>query len=161
MAHQFEISSDLAAGSEAVAAHCASPEGISRELRPWFRMTFPADVSMLTEDNITLGKPLGRSFMLLFGLLPVDWDDVTLIELEPGRRFLERSSMASQRVWEHERIIEPLDAGTRITDRLRWEGRFPGAAAVFDVVVPRLFAWRHRQLKKLFGELPHAERKGR
>jgi ligand-binding SRPBCC domain-containing protein len=153
MPHEFEISSDLAADPDAVAAHCFSTQGVGRELRPWFRMTFPAGVSRLDDETITLGKPLARSLLLLFGVLPVDWDDVTFVELEPDRRFVERSTMASQRVWEHERVLAPIDGGTRVIDRLRWEGRLPGAAEMFDVVVPRLFAWRHRQLKKIFGAL--------
>ena len=150
MPHSFEISSVLAADRETVWAHCSSVQGVQRELSPWFRMTFPDDVARLTPERVTLGKPLSRSVLLLFGVLPLDWDDVTFIEIDPGRRFVERSSMASQRVWEHERFLEDVAGGTRITDRLRWEGRFPGAAALFDLVVPRLFTWRHQQLRKIF-----------
>jgi len=44
--------------------------------------------------------------------VPIDYDDLTFIELEPVRRFLERSPMLSQREWQHERVIEA--AGGRL-----------------------------------------------
>ena len=50
-----------------------------------------------------LGERLFRSWILLFGVLPIDYDDITLVSIEPGRGFHERSSMLSMRVWEHER----------------------------------------------------------
>ena len=59
--------------------------------------------------------------------------------------------MASQRVWEHERLLEPIAGGTRVTDRLIWRGRFPGAEAAFAFAVPMLFKWRHHRLKRIFG----------
>jgi len=149
---RFDISTRLAATPADVWASCTSVQGVARELSPWFRMTFPRGIEDLTPPNVELGKRSFRSWMLLFGVVPVDFDDVTFVEIEPGRRFVERSTMASQRVWLHERIVEPCDEGTLITDRLEWEGRLPGAELVFAAVVPQLFAWRHRQLKRNFGE---------
>ena len=65
---------------------------------------------------------LGRSWILLGGLLPVDYDDLKLAELEPGRRFLERSRTLTFSVWQHERIVEPEGEGRcRVTDRLGFE----------------------------------------
>ena len=67
----------------------------------------PADAEDLT-DGWRPGQRLFRSWLLVGGLLPVDYDDVSFAEVEPGRRFLERSSLLSQSVWEHERTIEPV-----------------------------------------------------
>jgi len=97
------------------------------------------------------GQRLFRSRLLLFGIVPIDRTDLTLIELQPGRRFLERSPMATQRIWEHERLLESVPGGTRITDRLAWQGRLPGSSATFALAVPFLFRWRHRRLERLFG----------
>jgi hypothetical protein len=88
---------------------------------------------------------------LLFGFIPVDRSDLTLVEMDRGRRFLERSPMLSQELWEHERLLESVAEGTRVTDRLKWRGRFPGAGAAFALTVPILFQWRHRKLRKIFG----------
>jgi hypothetical protein len=146
----FEISSLLPADVDAVWAHCSSMQGVSRELWPWLRMTYPKGAESLVSAPLVSGQPLFRSTLFLLGALPIDWSDLTLIEVEPGRRFLERSTMASQRIWEHERLLEPVKGGTRISDRLQWRGRFPGAGAVFAVVVPFLFKWRHHRLNRIF-----------
>lgn len=150
MRDRFEISSIVPAETDAVWAHCSSMKGVSRELWPLMRMTYPEDAESLTPEPFVPGKVLFRSRLLLFGLLPVDRSDLALLELQPGRRFLERSKMATQRLWEHERLLEPVAEGTRVTDRLRWRGRFPGSGAMFGIAVPVLFRWRHRRLRKLF-----------
>lgn len=108
-----------------------------------------------TIDDVRVGEPAGRSWILLFGLIPVDYDDLRLAELEPGRRFLERSSMCMLRVWEHERIVEPLDEGSsRVTDRLAFElrgplARVPGSARLARALVTALFRHRHRRLARV------------
>jgi hypothetical protein len=114
-------------------------------------MTYPADAESLVTEPFVAGQRLFRSRLLLFGIVPIDRSDLTLVELQPGRRFLERSPMATQRIWQHERLLEPVPAGTRITDRLQWKGRFPGASITFTLAVPLLFKWRHHRLKQIFG----------
>ena len=91
-----------------------SAEGINDELAPLLRMTVPRGLDRLDLHGLGPG-PLGRSWLLLFGLIPVDYDQLGLERIEPGRGFLERSTMLSQRLWEHERTIEP--AGGRLHDR--------------------------------------------
>ncbi len=130
-----------------------SPEGVNRELRPLLRMTFPSDVSDLAALRPG-ARPL-RSWLLLGGLLPVEYDDVVFEELEPGRRFLERSSLLTQRLWEHERIIEPDGTGSLLTDRVLFVPRLPWLAAVHRPVFHAVFAWRHRNLRRLFGSSVH------
>lgn len=63
-----------------------------------------------------MGTPLGRAWLRLFGVIPFDYDCLTIVELEPGRRFLERSTMLSIRVVEHERSLTPGPGGTRVLD---------------------------------------------
>ena len=151
MRDQFQISSIVRADVEQVWQHCSSMKGVGRELWPLIRMTYPEGAESLVPVPFEPGKVLFRSRLLLFGLLPVERSDLTLVELQPGRRFLERSAMATQRVWEHERVLESIAQGTRVTDRLAWRGRFPGASAAYSLTVPLLFKWRHRRLKRIFG----------
>ena len=113
-------------------------------------MTFPAGVTALTPETVRIGERICRSWVLLFGFVPVDYDDVTLIELEPGRRFLERSSMLSQRFWQHERTIEPYAGGTRVCDRVRFVPRVRLLAPVYRRVLRAAFALRHRNLRRIF-----------
>jgi len=151
MKNSFEISSVLQADVDAIWTHCSSMKAVSRELRPLIRMTYPSGADSIAVDPFVPGKVLFRSWLLLFGFVPVDRSDLTLVEMDRGRRFLERSPMLSQELWEHERLLESVAEGTRVTDRLEWHGRFPGASATFALTVPILFRWRHRRLRKIFG----------
>jgi hypothetical protein len=114
-------------------------------------MTFPSGISDLTAASQP-GKRLFRSWLLLAGVVPIEYDDIVFEEVEPGRRFLERSSLFTQRVWEHERIIEPASQGCRVTDRVRFVPRLPWLAALYRPVFNAVFRWRHRNLRALFGE---------
>ena len=62
-------------------------------------------------------------------------DHLTIVELDPGRRFLERSTMLSIRRWEHERTLVERDGGCEVTDRVTFQmrpplGWLPGAHAL-------------------------------
>lgn len=131
-----------------------TPEGVNDEMRPFLRMTLPRGVEQLDAENVELGKPIGRSWILLFGLLPFDYDDVTLVRLDPGRGFLERSKMLSQRTWEHERTLVPDGSGCLITDRVRWEPRLGLLASPLRPVIGWFFGHRHRRLHRHFGGAP-------
>lgn len=127
-------------------ARVTSPAGIRHELRPWLSMTMPPGLRGATIEDAAplLGRPLGKAWLLAGGLVPVDFDDMVLVALEPGRRFHERSRMLLFPRWEHERTVAPAGGGTcTVTDRLTFEPRLPCAAAV----VALLFAHRHRRLR--------------
>jgi hypothetical protein len=113
-------------------------------------MTFPPGISDLTA-GWRPGERLFRSWLLVAGLVPVDFDDVVFAEIEPGRRFLERSSLLTQRLWEHERVIEPASQGSRLTDRVRFLPRLPWLSALYRPVFKAVFQWRHRNLRRMFG----------
>jgi hypothetical protein len=133
-----------------------TPEGINHELRPWMRMTVPRKLRGRTIDDVEPGQRLGRSWLLLFGLIPFDYDELGLAELGPGFRFLERSTMLSMRRWEHERTVQPGSEGTcEVTDRIAFELRrplalLPGLPSLVRALLARLFAHRHRQLVRYF-----------
>lgn len=150
-------STRLAAPAEAVWARAITPEGINDELRPILRMTTPRGMNGPTIDDMPVGEPLGRSWILLLGFLPVDWDDITVAELEPGRRFLERSTMLSMSLWQHEREVAPTgDGACQVTDRLTFQLRrplawVPGSSRLASAIVRRLFAHRHNRLVRSHG----------
>jgi hypothetical protein len=142
-----EQTSEIAAPAAQVWERAVTPEGINHELAPILRMTMPRGLRDATIDDVTVGEPLGRSWLLLFGFLPVDYDDLALAELDPGRRFLERSSMLSMRVWQHERIVEPIDEGScRLTDRLTFTPRLPGMRGLARRIIAFLFRRRHARM---------------
>jgi ligand-binding SRPBCC domain-containing protein len=146
-----ERQSVLVAPPEEVWERVSTFEGINDELSPVLRMTAPASVRLLDPAEVVLGERLFRSWVLLFGVLPIDYDDLTLIALEPGRGFHERSRMLSMRVWEHERTLEPDGAGCSVRDRLSFEPRLPGTGPLLERTVRAIFAHRHRRLRRAFG----------
>jgi len=150
---EFRIASTLWAEPAAVWERAMSAEGINAELRPILRMTVPRGLGSLDLHGLEAG-PLGRSWVLLFGLVPVDYDAISLAWIEPGRGFLERSTMLSQRLWEHERTIEPAGEGTTIVDRIAWEPRLPLPGRLLRPFFAAFFAHRHRQLQRHFGGAP-------
>jgi hypothetical protein len=164
--HWVEQFSVVPADAAAVWAHAVTEEGINDELRPLLRMTMPRALRGKTIDEIEVGEQLGRSWILLGGLVPVDYDDLCLAELEPGRRFLERSRTLSFTVWQHERTVEPDgDGACRVTDRLGFELRsavawIPGMARLARAVVGALFRHRHRRLLRRHGAAATGARAG-
>jgi hypothetical protein len=148
---EIRVASRLCAGSAAVWERAMSEEGINDELSPVLRMTVPRGLESLDLETIEAG-PLGRSWVLLFGLIPFDYDDLVLERVEPGRGFLERSTMLSQRLWEHERTIEPDgDGACTIADRVAWEPRLPLPGRILRRPLMAMFHHRHRRLRRHFG----------
>ena len=131
-----------------------NPDGINFEMRPWMTMSMPPGAAGLSVEDIPLGQPVGRAWLRLFGLIPFDFDRLTIVELESGRRFLERSTMLSMRCWEHERTLTPVAGGTRVHDRVTFRPRLPipGLAALLERVVDAFFRHRHRRLQEYFGK---------
>lgn len=149
---EITVSSRLEAGAEEVWERIVTAEGVNAELGPWMRMTVPRGTEDFAIDDVQPGERLGRSWVLLFGLIPFDYDDLTLERVDPGRGFLERSTMLSQRLWEHERTIEPLGEGRcTLTDRVAWEPRLPLPGAALRPLIRATFRHRHRQLRRHFG----------
>jgi hypothetical protein len=155
---ELRIGSTLRAEPAAVWARATSAEGINAELGPLLRMTTPRGVESLDLHALEPG-PLGRSWLLLFGVLPVDYDEIGLERIEPGRGFLERSTMLSQRLWEHERTIEPgAGGGATIVDRVAWEPRLPLPGRLLYPLIAAVFRHRHKQLRRHFGGAPLPQR---
>ena len=143
--------SDLRASPQEVWSWAASVSGILAELRPFARMTTPPALTSILDVDVELGKPLARSWFLLFGFLPVDRIDLTLIELSAGRGFVEQSPMLSMRLWRHERTIDPLSGGSKLTDRLTFQPRV--GAPLIKWFISALFRHRHRVLRRNLGAL--------
>ena len=93
----------------------------------------------------------GRAWILLAGIVPVEFDDLVITGMEAPRYFQERSSLGSCRVWEHRRELDALpDGSTRVTDTLRAEPRTVLPGPVVRMVVGALFRHRHRRLIRKF-----------
>lgn len=146
-----EFESRLSAPAHVVWERVSTIEGVNYELRPIMRMRPPAHARGMRLSDVVPGEPVGRCWMFLFGLLPIDYDDLTLVAVEPGRGFRERSTMLSMRAWEHDRTLEPDGDGCRVRDRLGVEPRVPGMGVILERIVRALFRHRHRRLRRRFG----------
>lgn len=145
----FEIASLVAAPAGLVWDRVSTFTGVNHELGPLLRMTAPPH-SRIDPQETPIGERWFRSRLLLFGVLPVDYDDLTFVSIDAGRGFRERSSMRSMSVWEHERSIEPVEGGTLVRDRLSFVPRLPVARGLQRALVAWTFRRRHRRLRAWF-----------
>ena len=150
----IDIETWLARSGREVWADVTTARGINRELGPWLRMTVPAPLREATLSDLEVGTTIGRSWILLLGLVPVDYDDLGLSEIGDGY-FHERSTMATATEWHHERwVTDECRAGRPgcvVKDRVRfvsrpWLRRVPGAAALHEGIITAVFRHRHRRL---------------
>jgi ligand-binding SRPBCC domain-containing protein len=145
----------LAAPPDEVWAWATTAAGINDELRPVMRMTVPKGWGGTSLADVEAPASLGRSWVLAFGVLPFDWDDLHLAEIGE-RSFRERSTMLSATWWHHDRRIEPDGDGSVLHDDLGFELRrpwrwLPGSARLHRAVISRIFAHRHARLAARFG----------
>ena len=147
---QLEYRSRLTASPAEVWQWITSFRGIATEMRPLLRMSVPRGVQRLTTHDLIPGRPLFFSWLLLFGILPVDRMELTLMEIEEGHGFVEESPMRSMHRWRHERRIEAGECGCAIIDRLTFEPRY--APELTRWFVRRFFAHRHAVLRKHLGK---------
>jgi ligand-binding SRPBCC domain-containing protein len=153
-------SSLLRASRETVWERIATARGINDELWPLLRMTAPRRLREEGLAAVVPGERICRSWLLLLGVLPVDYDDIVLAELDPPNGFLERSAMLSQREWQHQRTIEAVPEGCVLTDRVSYEPRLPVPDAILRGLYRRIFRHRHSRLRRRFGGRPLAPAAG-
>ncbi len=150
MRNPFSIrfESRLMAPPERVWAWITSVKGISAEMWPYFRMTVPKDVESLADVQMQPGVRMFRSYVFLFGILPIDYSDMTLLELTPGSGFIEQSPMGSMKLWRHERYIAPCGSGSGavvLVDQLTFQPRM--ARRLVGWFIGHVFTHRHKVLR--------------
>lgn len=149
-----ERSSVVPLPAEQVWQRVTSPEGIRDEFRPVLSMTMPPGLRGrgLEDADDVVGRPLGKAWLLLLGVLPVEFDDMTLAALGPGRRFHEVSRMGMVAHWEHERsVTETGPAACEVSDRLTFRprlDRLPLVRRLSAALVGAIFTHRHRRLAR-------------
>ena len=143
---EISIESSVKASPEEAWEWITSLQGISGEMSPYFRMTAPAGVTSINDVALVPGKPLFRSRVFLFCILPIDYSDITLVEINKGSGFIEQSPMGSMKLWRHDRRIVPAENGCRIVDHVTFEPRW--ASPVVGWFIRVVFRHRHRVLQK-------------
>ncbi|MDD3445259.1 MAG: hypothetical protein PHS60_07600 [Zavarzinia sp.] len=146
------VASTLAVARPVLWTRVSCFEGVNDELGPIVRMSHPPALTVL-DETLPLGRPLFRSWLRLFGILPVDYDHIGFAAITPGVGFSERSTMGSLRVWHHDRRLDDVEGGTLVTDTLCFAPRIPGSAGIARALVAALFRHRHGRLARRFGRL--------
>lgn len=151
----LRFESKLYASPERVWDWITSIEGISAEMWPFFRMTTAKGIRSLRDLRITPGIRIFRSWVFLFGVLPIDYSEMTLLELNEGKGFVEQSPMGSMRMWRHERRIDPCpgdSSAVLLVDQLTFIPRF--ASRFVAWFIRRVFMHRHEVLRRNLAARP-------
>ncbi|MDN0076556.1 hypothetical protein QU481_16945 [Crenobacter sp. SG2303] len=146
----FTLRQWLPAPPEAVWARVTTSAGINDELSPWFSMSLPAEALPAGEIR---DLALGRCWLRLFGMLPIDYDRLFLVRLAPFG-FDECSQMLTQRHWLHRRRLRALDGGTEVIDRIGFVPRLPSLLGLYRLILLAVFRWRHARLRRHFSVFP-------
>ncbi len=120
---------------------------VNWELSPLLRMTIPGKWRFLPLADWDTGRPLFKSWILLFGMIPVDRHAFYLAGLHQGTGFHEHSSSLINRQWNHTRTIAPAGRGCILTDCVAVEGRFAFLTRRLFPLYQRIFNHRHRRLR--------------
>lgn len=150
MALEFVQTSVVRAPQAAVWEFVTQPEGINHELWPVLTMTVPRGAAGLNLADVEAPIQLGKSWLLLGTLIPLDYDDIGIVELDKGSRFKEQSTMLSMKAWGHERSIAAHPDGCTVTDRITFTSRIPGLDRVMAPILRWLFRHRHKRLQAHF-----------
>jgi hypothetical protein len=151
-AFSFELSTDLAAAQRRVLDHAATMPGVNRELGPLLRMTMPSAYREQTLFDAPVGQPLFRSWLLVAGILPIDYDHLSFEAIDPASGFVESSTTLSMSTWRHERrVVANERGGSRLVDRIAFTPRIPGTGALLIRIAKALFRHRHARLRAIFG----------
>lgn len=151
--HVFRKVSEIDCPVDLVWDRVTTQEGINDEMGPYLKMTMPRQFRGRSIADVTPGTRIGKSFLLLFGILPFGFDDITIAKIDPGRMFREESVMTGMRIWVHHRTLEPLGDRTVVTDEITLApqapmGLIPGWGKVMSRVLSAFFAHRHRRLSR-------------
>lgn len=152
---RFTQTSRLAAPATQVWARAVNWQGVNDELWP-IRMTAPPEWRQREIHTVPCGHRLFRSWVLLWGVLPLDRHDFRLESLGPGLQFQEDSSSWMNHQWRHQRTVlpdAPDDRSCTLTDRLEIVPRFAPLGFLLAPVYRLVFWNRHRKLRRWHGAL--------
>ncbi|MFB3902059.1 MAG: SRPBCC family protein [Acidobacteriota bacterium] len=150
--HLFERTVWLPAGRGHLFAFFSRAENLPLVTPPWL------DLRVLTPSPVEMKQGARFDYRVrLFGIL-LTWR-TKITAWEPPRRFEDTQLAGPYKLWVHEHLFEVENAGTRVTDRVRYRSRGgPFEPLVESLFVrPRLekiFSFREEALRQLFTQSP-------
>lgn len=144
--HVLERSQVVPTSLERTFGFFADPWNLEAITPPWLSFRI-----VEAPDRLERGSVL-RYRLRLFGV-PIRWK-TEITEWDPPGGFTDTQLRGPYRLWIHEHRVEPVDGGTRVTDRVRYRIPLgPVGALVNRVFVRRwldaIFAFRARRMAEL------------
>jgi hypothetical protein len=125
------------------------PAGVNAELGPWVSMTFPPE-ALVGLSAAPVREPLFVSWLLFLCVIPFDRHVFVLAEVGE-RHFVEESHSVLQKLWRHERRIEPAgEGGCTVRDVVTVAPRLAFVRPMARPIVRALFRHRHNRLRLLY-----------
>ncbi|KFZ28143.1 hypothetical protein IDAT_11190 [Pseudidiomarina atlantica] len=147
---KFEVSSNLKISPEDIDG-LLTMKGVNTELNPFIRMTVPSEWSSKPIFEWPTGNVLFSSWILLFGILPIDRHTFFFQSIDRQSGFAEASSSLTNRLWHHRRDISRNGTSCRVTDTVEFQFRLPVLAYVLAPVYRFIFKHRHQVLRSYYG----------
>jgi hypothetical protein len=148
---KFEVSSKIEISTEEIGA-MLTMEGVNMELSPLVRMTAPVEWARQPIYDWPVGEKLFVSWILLFGIIPIDRHRFFFKSVDHLHGFVEESNSLSNKLWRHHRDISISGATCQITDTVDFQCRLPFLAYILAPVYRFVFRHRHRVLRSRYGE---------
>jgi len=146
MAIELTFSFVLEAPPDVVWERAGRVSGINDELWPLARMTCPAHLDRIAAPPHAVGQPPVHSWMLLFGVVPIERRSLQFDLLEEGR-FVDCSTGWLNGRWRHDRsVVGREDGSTLLVDKLVLEPRVRLMSGLVRAAVTWTFRRRHRRL---------------
>lgn len=148
----FEIVSVLEVKADRLAKDLLTMEGVNYELSPWLQMSAPEEWQTKPIKHWPINRKLFKSWITLFGLIPVDLHAFKLIETnENGIK--ECSTSIINTYWKHERTILKFDTVSKVRDTLEFQPRLSWLAFILKPIYKSVFIHRHNKLKQRYRTL--------
>ena len=147
---KFQVSSNLDLNPEDVMG-LLTMDGVNGELGPFVHMTAPPEWSSKAIFEWPTGKVLFSSWILLFGIFPIDRHKFFLRSVDRQLGFTEESSSLTNKLWHHRRSIDSNGALCRVTDTVEFQCRLPLLAYILAPAYRFIFKHRHKVLRSHYG----------
>jgi ligand-binding SRPBCC domain-containing protein len=150
----FTVTSDLSVSVKDFLSSLTM-RNVNRELFPFVAMTTPTTKWLdrpITEWPVR--QCLFHSWILLFGVIPIDRHSFYLEEIDPSRGFVEVSSTWVNKEWRHERSVVPTTNPEicQVIDKVTYRSRLSIVGKLLKTVYRLIFHWRHHRLRALFAK---------
>ena len=147
---KFKVSSNLEIRPEDIDG-LLTMDGVNRELSPLLRMTVPPEWSNIAIFEWPTERVLFSSWILLFGIFPIDRHKFFFQSTDRHRGFAEESKSLTNKRWHHRRDIDRNGASCRVTDTVEFQCRLPLLAYFLAPCYRFVFKHRHKVLRSCYG----------